>query len=246
MTKNSKIALLAILPFAAGSMSASAALIAGWETWADTAGDINPATQFATNVTATADGTAESGGIWFLFNNDTVANGASSDGTFGTLGIAEMSTVSGQGYSLSSGYDGFIDFTITNGSTNTIELTSFNFDAGAFRVRAATDWELSVVAGSSITPGSVQSSGGPVTVASAPIVDDYDVALTGLADNDLEPAGVVTFRLNFTGGSAPGTGSGGHHLFLDNVGVFGDAIPEPSSALFLGLSGLALMVRRRK
>lgn len=146
---------------------------------------------------------------------------------------------------LANGYDGFIDFTITNTSGVATDLTSFNFDAGAFRARAANDWTLSVQSGD-LTLGPVPSATGTATVASAPITDDFDVDLTVLADNQLDANGSVTFRLEFTGGAAPGTGSSGHHLFLDNVAVFGTPVPETSFTLLTAMAGLLLVGRRHR
>jgi hypothetical protein len=213
-----------------------AALIAGWETWSEVAADTWDATQ-TSGTTAQGVGTVESGGTWSNFTNGTVANGASDDGTYGSLVTGADTAVgaSTDGVTLFNGYDGYIDFTVTDTTGTARDLAGFHFDSGAFRPKAALNWELSVVAGD-LTPGSV-AVGGPVTVAAAPIVDDYDVDLTVLADSTLDANGSVTFRLSFTGGT---DGSAGHHLFLDNVGVSDTSvIPEPSSLALLGLLSVA-------
>ena len=203
-------------------------LIAGWETWSEVSADTWDATQI-TGVTAQAVGTPEAGGVWFNFNNATVENGASSDGQYGNLGPTGADTsvaAPTDGVTLSNGFDGFIDFILTDTTGTDRTLTGFHFDLGAFRTNAATDWELSVLTGSDITVGSLAT--GTATVLAGPMQDDESIDLTGLADNTLDANGSVTFRLNFTGGGAPETTSSGHHLFLDNVGVTG---------LTLGVSG---------
>ncbi|QDU88908.1 hypothetical protein Pla175_22920 [Pirellulimonas nuda] len=193
-------------------------LIAGWETWSEVSTDTWDATQ-ASGVTAQAVGTPEAGGSWFNFTNATVANGASSDGQYGAVGPtgADPSVDSAtDGVSLSNGYDGFIDFTLNDTTGAGTILTGFHFDLGAFRANAATDWELAVLAGGNLTAGALAT--GTATVGASPMHDDESINLTGLADNILDANGTVTFRLSFTGGL---DGSGGHHLFLDNVGVTG-------------------------
>ncbi|TWU28636.1 hypothetical protein [Bythopirellula polymerisocia] len=202
-------------------------LIAGWETWSEVAADTWNATQ-ATGVTAQAVGTPEAGGSWFNFNNATVENGASSDGQYGALGPtgADSSVVlPTDGVTLSNGFDGFIDFTLTDTTGTAKALTGFHFDLGAFRANAATDWELEVLAGGDITAGFLAT--GTATVNQGPIQDDESIDLTGLADSTLEANGTVTFRLSFTGGTAPETTASGHHLFLDNVGVTGLTLGVP-------------------
>ncbi len=198
------------------------ALIAGWETWSQVSSDTWNATQTATGVTAQAVGTHESGGAWYNFTNATVENGASSDGRYGETGPSGANpsvAVNTDGVTLSNGYDGFVDFTVTDTSGTATALSQFHFDTGAFRPSAATDWKLEVISGD-ITIGSIAS--GTATVNAGPIQDDESIDLTGLEDSTLEANGSVTFRLNFTGGGGePGAAASGHHLFLDNVGITG-------------------------
>lgn len=199
-------------------------LVAGWDTWNEVAPDSWDASHSA-GVSAQAVGTAEAGGIWFNFSNATVENGASSDGQFGATGPAEAETsvaVNTDGTTLSNGYDGSIDFMLTDSTGTDRALTGFHFDTGAFRPNAATDWELEVLAGGDITAGSLAA--GTTTINQGPIQDDESISLNGLADNTLEAFGSVTFRLSFTGGV---DGSAGHHLFLDNVGITGFALGLP-------------------
>jgi hypothetical protein len=197
-------------------------LIAGWDTWSEVAPDTWVATQ-ADSVTAQAVGTPEAGGVWFNFSNATVENGASSDGQYGALGPAGASTsvaLPTDAVTLSNGFDGSIDFTLTDTSGIARALTGFHFDIGAFRPNAATDWELEVLAGGDLTAGLLAS--GTATVNAGPIQDDITIDLTRLSDSTLDANGTVTFRLSFTGGGGEsGAPANGHHLFLDNVGVTG-------------------------
>jgi hypothetical protein len=206
-------------------------LIAGWETWSEVATDTWNATQ-ATGVTAQAVGTPEAGGVWFSFNNATVQNGASSDGRYGESGPTEADTsvaLPTDGVSLSNGFDGYIDFTLTDTTGTARALTGFHFDTGAFRQNAAIDWQLEVLPGGELTAGSLAT--GTATVSAGPMQDDETISLLGLADHTLDANGSVTFRLNFTGGGGDaGSPASGHHLFLDNVGVTGIALGATSVA----------------
>lgn len=203
-------------------------LIAGWETWNEVASDTWNATQVS-GVVAQATGSPEAGGVFFNFNNATVENGASSDGQYGSLGPAVANTsvaAPSDAVALSNGFDGFIDFTLTDTTGVAIELTGFHFDIGAFRSDAATDWELEILAGGDLTAGAVAS--GVATINAGPIQDDETINLTVLADSTLDANGSVTFRLNFTGGEGvSGSPKNGHHLFLDNVGVTGLTVGLP-------------------
>ena len=203
-------------------------LIAGWTGWSEAGNDTWNATQIASGITAQANGTPETGGVWFNFNNASVNNGASNDGQYGGLGPFGADTsvaLTTDGVALSNGYDGYIDFTLTDTTGTARSLTGFHFDTGAFRVDAASDWELEVIAGD-ITTGSIAS--GTATVNAGPIEDDVSIFLGDLADSTLEANGSVTFRLNFTGGTGEsGAPASGHHLFLDNVGVAGVTLGLP-------------------
>lgn len=208
-------------------------LVAGWDTWSEVSADTWNATQ-TSGVSARAVGSPEAGGVFFNFSNPSVSNGASSDGQYGSVGPASASTsvaAPSDGVTLSNGFDGSIDFVLTDTTGAKRNLTGFHFDIGAFRPDAATDWQLEVLVGGALTAGPLAT--GSATVIAGPMADDESVDLTGLADSTLDANGSVTFRLSFTGGGGdPGSVASGHHLFLDNVGV--TALVEAAAGDFDG------------
>jgi hypothetical protein len=125
---------------------------------------------------------------------------------------------------------GEITMTITNNGATDLSLDAFHMDAVAFRPRAARIYSLDVLPGSDITVGNVFASAGePMNDSSTnditslngalgtshDVHDDLDIDMTGLADNILATGETAIIQINFTGGG--GDGSGGHHLFVDNV-----------------------------
>ncbi len=186
-------------------------LIAGWEQWASGAG-VKAATQSVAGLTATTtNNTGNNNG--FGLDSD-----GSTDGTWGTLDTPSADATTDEnadGYRLTNGEDGSLDFVLTDTSGVARDLTMFHFDTGTFRPDAAHLWELEVVSGD-LTIGSVMS--GDAANITGGVIDwyDYDIDLTGLADFTLDANGTVTFRLSFTGGSL---GTSGHHQYLDNVAI---------------------------
>ena len=204
-------------------------LIAGWDTWDSGA---NPTASFtAPGIIGSAVTTSE-GLDWHT--ND--GRGASADGDWGTFaGPPTASTEAGEdvlneNLELSNATTGgTITFTLTNNGTTDIELDGFHFDAYAFRPKAARTYELSVASGD-ITGGVIYSSpDDEITHVGGTwdnnAHDDIDHSLSRLADNILEAGGTVDFLLAFSGGA--GDGSGGHDLWIDNIGVTGRAIGLP-------------------
>lgn len=256
MRKYNKTLTALVASLAAGSMSASGAVVvAGWDAF-----DSNTApssTVTAAGITATA-----VAGDWS--NADSNGRGSSKDSTWGTFdgnGNA-ASVVTTVGAANLTAFNGVasaqVTLTITNGGTVDFDLASFHMDVVAFRPNAPRAYALNVLAGSDITVGNVFTSaddaithlgGGLLSDDIDPLThdqhDDINLSLAGLADHTLAVGESAMIQIAFSSGTGAG---GGHHLFLDNVAVSGDAvtIPEPSSALLLGLGGLALLGRRRK
>lgn len=196
-------------------------LIAGWDTFSGT-GAAAPvgASVLATDITASFVSTTE-GVAW----NTTDERGASIDGSWGThIGPPPASTnaVDGENLTLSNGTTGgTLTFSITNNSPADIELGAFHFDAYAFRPNAARTYELSVLAGGSLTEGIIFTSDNDAITSvggawSNLAHDDIDISLTGLADYVLGSGESVQFLLAFSSGTGAG---GGHHLFVDNFGI---------------------------
>ncbi|CAN0353289.1 unnamed protein product, partial [Ectocarpus sp. 4 AP-2014] len=149
------LSISVISGFSTPTLDDYGALIAGWDEWSA----VSAATWAATEgegVNGSATGVAEPGGVWFNFNNATGENGASGDGRYGAVGpetANESVAAATDGLTLSNGFDGHIDFTITDTQGLWRELTGFHFDAGAFRPQAAIAWQLEILAGGSLTPG---------------------------------------------------------------------------------------------
>ncbi len=219
------ITALGLATFLNGS-SASAQFIAGWEQWASGAG-VKDATQtdgFTTATTLNNMGNNNGFGLDFTGNTD---------GTWGTLADPNADATTDEnsdGYRLTNGEDGSIDFMLTDTSGIPRDLNTFHFDTATWRPNAANDWELSVISGD-LTVGSIATGNAPNVTGGTPDWSDFDIDLTGLADNTLDGNGSVTFRLNFTGGVL---GSAGHHQSLDNVAISGDVPTLPPSTLLAG------------
>jgi len=215
----------------AGSLSASGAiLVAGIDTWSSTTA---PAvTNTAAGITATATASTSSG-AWSITDNGTDPGGVENFTVTNGRPSAEVT------------------LTIVNGGTDDLNLAAFHLDVVAFRPNAPRTYALNVLAGSDITVGNVFTSpttaithlGGGLTGHDQH--DDIDLDLSALADSTLSPGETAILQIAFSDGTGSG---GGHHLFLDNVAVSGDfvTVPEPSSAILLSLSGLALLGRRRR
>lgn len=234
---------------AAGSMSASGAVVlAGWDVWTSSTAN---ASVVASGVTGTLANTTEQQ-AWHTSDE----RGASADGTWGTfVGTPAATTTVGtnndQNLELPNATTGgTLTFTISNAGTVDLTLEGFHFDSYAFRPKAARAYVLSVSAGD-ITNGVIYTSGDDEIThvggaASNTAHDDIDHVLTGLADNILAPGESADFLLTFSSGV--GDAAGGHDLWVDNVAISGvvASIPEPSSAMLVGLSALGLIRRQRK
>lgn len=208
--------------------TASAQIVAGWDTYSGTGESPVDAPVVAAGVTANLVTTGE-GRTWITIDE----RGASSDGTWGTVvGPPSADTTIGtdndQNLELSNATTGgTITMTINNNSGADIALNAFHMDALAFRPKAARTYTLDVVAGGAITAGNVYTSGDQEIKSQGGLPpdndqgDDIDHDLTGLADSTLENGGTVQFLLTFSGGA--GDGSGGHDLWIDNLAVSSSA-----------------------
>ncbi|VGO12542.1 hypothetical protein PDESU_01095 [Pontiella desulfatans] len=231
---------IAILTVAvcAGAMSASAALLVGWDDNFNQPnnGSTTPPPKTATGFSGLATPDAN-------LNWSRTASAASTDGTFGTLAGAGTETGFSDGLALNNGNNGHFDFTVTNGTADDYDLDFFHFDAGATRPKAADNWTLSVLSGAltvgNVTSGVSPNGGGTLVWA------ENDLDLTGLADNTLEAGQSVVFRLDFV---QDGTiqYEGGHNLYLDNIAISGTVIPEPATlGLVAAFGGAVLFIRHR-
>ncbi len=226
------------------SISASAAtLVAGWDTFSSGA---NSAPSQIASLT-TADLSPGTGGNWSTWNNN---DGASSDGTFGSLStaIASASTdIASAGVNLSlnrSQKPGSLIFTLTNDSATNRTMDGFYFDGAARFTQSAKVWTLTfsgAISGTAAT-GTLNESG----MMAAGAARNWAVDLTGLTDNVWEAGQAATFTLEFTGGATSDGSGGGQETLVDNIGITATIIPEPSTLSLLGLSGLSLLLRRRR
>lgn len=214
-------------------------ILAGWESFDS---DSNPAVSVtADGIVASATVTAEGGSSsWSRLDNGAdPGRGSSEDGTWGSLegNVAASAVTNAHGANLTltnAKTDGDFTLTLTNNSSADVELNGVHFDAVAFRPKAARSYALEVLAGSDVTVGPVFAS------ANAAITDlggglnghgqhdGVDIDLSGLADSTLEVGGTVILKLVFSGGA--GDGSGGHHLFVDNVAVSHSVASNPVNA----------------
>lgn len=226
LTHHGKSWLTAAALIALPASSASAQIVAGWDTYTGTGADEIPvdAPVVATGVTASFVTTTEDR-PWTLADE----RGASSDGTWGTyVGPPAADTTVGtsndQNLELSNATTGgTVTITINNNSGADIDLDAFHMDVLAFRPKAARTYSLDVMAGGAITAGNVYTSGDQEIKSQGGLPPDNDQGvdidhdLTGLADSTLEDGGTVQFLLTFSGGA--GDGSGGHDLWIDNLAV---------------------------
>ncbi|VGO12517.1 hypothetical protein PDESU_01070 [Pontiella desulfatans] len=221
-------------------------LIAGWDTWDSTTA---PGVSYtAANITASATASAEDGSSDWSRTDDgsDPGRGSSGDGTWGTHAgppaASATTDVHGCNFALTNAKtNGQITVTINNAGTEDIALGAFHFDAVAFRSKAARTYALNVLDGSDVTAGNVFTSPtDAITDLGGDLVghdqhDEIDIDLTGLADNVLEAGGTAILQIMFTGGA--GDGSGGHHLFVDNLGLSGaftETVAPPALDLIAG------------
>ncbi|MDF7823457.1 hypothetical protein P4B35_05490 [Pontiellaceae bacterium B12227] len=211
-------------------------LLAGFEQWSST---------HAGSASLTSSTAASYTDVGASINSDA----ASTDGSFGTLvsPAADITNEShGDGTRMNNGASATYEFTITDTSGTAKDLTTFHFDTATFRPQSARGWTLSVLSGD-ITSGVVASGTNAHVAGGVADWEDYDLDLTGLADNTLDANGTVIFELAFIPVSTGGTA--GHHQYLDNVGISsvsggsaypdadGNGLPDWWETLYLGGTG---------
>ncbi|MFO7726497.1 MAG: hypothetical protein R6V45_13240, partial [Oceanipulchritudo sp.] len=214
----------------ASAVPASGFVIAGWDTWEGGSTDTYDAT-VVYGVSAQAVGTQSDGIGWGPWSNPGFENGASGDGTWGTVtgdvapSISTADPTAATGLRNSTG-SGELTITITNTSGSALELASFHFDGYESRSNAPGDWTLSILEGSALSEGLVTSGELPISEDVFMPEGGFDIDLSGLADTTFEDGETVIFELAFTGGTADGTG--GQNAMIDNLAVMA-ASPEIST-----------------
>jgi len=232
-----------LLALAVPTTANAANIVAGWDSWGN--GSDPVAASFTDDVSASA---AVGGGQTLTFSD---GRGGSSDGTYGALaGPPSASTtvgVDGVALAFANGNSGFADITLTNNGSLGLDMSEFVFDTYARRPNAARTYELSIAAGGGLSEGVVFTSASQAVThtsgsLSTTVHDEIGIDLSSLADATLGVGESVTFELNFTGGSV---GSGGHDLYIDNLAVTANPVPEPTSLALLSLGSLLVARRRR-
>lgn len=170
-----------------------------------------------------------------------LGTGSSQSGA-SSLKVRASSVTNGTSTILSTAADHF-EFTLTPAASTDWQLTEVSYwmqsdsrttaDAGGLVANSVLYWSLDGGAFTELT--SLSLSTGFNTRS------DWTQATFDLS-GEASITSAVTFRVVMSDGS----NSTQKSLIFDEVDVQGVAVPEPSSAALLGLSGLALILRRRK
>jgi hypothetical protein len=205
-------------------------LLAGWDTWSN--GTAPTPTFLADNVSASVAITSQ--GLAWGVNDE---RGASIDGTWGNFAgepAASDRVASQENLTLfNATTGGTLSFTITNEGATDLLLEGFHFDAYAFRPKAARVYSLHIPDGGGLSSGNVFTSPDEALTSVGGASrndahDSIDISLNGLVDQTLAVGESVVFELSFSGGA--GDGSGGHHLFVDNVALTHSVSAAPNTA----------------
>lgn len=225
-------AAAAAMLLALGANSASAAVIAAWDTWADTTTAYD-ADILTTGFTATVDSGA----------NRVNAGFGSSDGTFGTLSGAG-STLDGALLPRESDSATFT-ITLTNSTGSAYSIDSMHFDFEVRNDNGPDSFVVTYVSGG-LGPASTQIgsvTGQTYNGYGSGLFDftDYDYTLSSaLTDTILANGESAIFTIVFSGAPSASNSSA-----FDNLAFQGSVIPEPSVALLGGL-GILMLLRRRR
>lgn len=181
-------------------------MVSGWDKSLNIGGGVPQAADYtAGKISAT---------VFWGGQNPARSDRGSGDLTFGTYtgAVESVDTVTGAQIIYDTTY---LDFTITNASAMSYELSSFRFDAWRGYAANASTIELSVLAGGGLSEGTAAVSDSLPVRGGAPAVgadyNDIDLSLTNLTDQVLAAGESVVFRLETTSDA----------IYLDNFAVTG-------------------------
>ena len=165
----------------------------------------------------------------------------SSDGTFGS-GLSGAPTTAGTSF-VKTGTT--ITMTLSNNTGSDYNISALHWDLGA-RDNSVTGFTVTYLSGG-LGPVStvIDSQSSIASQGGGSLFDAYDYDytlsddLTDITLGDTESA-IFTFAFTHT------AGTGANSAIFDNIAFEGAVVPEPSSAVLLGLAGLALLLRRRR
>ena len=125
-----------------------------------------------------------------------LADANSTDGTFGTILNPSAEAVTLGAVTVDSGKP-VATLTLNNTGTKEMYLDDISFDVGRFFAGAPSNFVLTT--SGDITAATLTNGIGITVIGKVGDADDYDVDLTGLADNVLEAGGEAVFTFTFSG-----------------------------------------------
>ena len=221
-------ALLAFGALVALTASSHAATLLTWTGTSETADVVT------TGFTGSHSG--RSGSNSGFGSNDTFFGGDSGTGLSGAPATAGTSFVK-------TGTT--VTMTLTNNTGSDYNISALHWDLGA-RDNSVTGFTVTYLSGG-LGPVStvIDSQSSIASQGGGSLFDAYDYDytlsddLTDITLGDTESA-IFTFAFTHT------AGTGANSAIFDNIAFEGAVVPEPSSAVLLGLAGLALLLRRRR
>ncbi len=192
----------------------NSSVLAGWNQFPTANEDLLAASETSEPTISGSLAFSHSGVDWFRG----LANRGSSDQTYGSVvGAPGNANLNSDGLRCKVTGE-YLDFTITNNNpSSNLVLKIFSFDAWRSSANSISAWTLSVLPGSSITTGVIENGNfaSKGEVPSDSDFDDFDIALTGLADNTLAFGESATLRMTM------GATSGEGYTYLDNFAFSG-------------------------